>query len=87
MKSKAVKTVFGHSLVILCWIAALYFLYPYWDTVFAVIVATFGLVYVLAHFAWLFILVVVLPIWFLIALVKERNALRKKVEELEDRLG
>jgi hypothetical protein len=86
MKNKAIKTVLAYGLGILFWIIVLYLLYPYWETVLFVIAAAGGLLYVLAHFLWIFVLFA-LPFMFLIGVVKERNALRKKVEELEDRLG
>jgi len=86
MKSKAVKTALEYGLGILFWIVILYFLYPYWETVFIVIAGTCGLLYILAHVAWILVLIA-LPFAFLIGIVKDRNALRKKVRELEDKLG
>lgn len=87
MKNKAIKTVLGYSLGILFLGTILYLLFLYWDTIFSVIVAIYAIVYGLVYVIGIVMLIIVTPSYFFIELVKERNALRKKVQELEDRLG
>ena len=86
MKNKAVKTVLEYSLGILFWVVVLYFLYPYWGTIFDAIAVAYGIIYALAFIVGVFF-IIVLSFCSLINLIKERNALRKKVQELEGRLG
>jgi len=87
MKGKAVKTVLGYSLAIFFWVIVLYFLYPYWEWIIITSFAAGWLAYVLLICIGMLFLIIVLPLSLIIDVVKERNALRKKVEELEERIG
>ncbi len=85
MKNKTVKNALGYCLVVLFWIAVLYFSYPYWEAIFDTMAVAYGIIYIVGFIVVLF-LIIALAFCSLINLIKERDALRKKVRELERRL-
>ncbi len=87
MKSKIVKSTLvwltlEYSLAIVFWVVVFYFLSPYWNIIFNIGIVAYSLLY----FCVAVLFFIVLPICYLVKLIKERTALQKKVEELEDKL-
>ena len=65
------------------WGIILYLLFCHWEIVVDVFLAVYTLVFSLYYVVGTVFFIIVLPSYCLIKLVKERNTLRKKVQELE----